>query len=87
MVLREMFETISIFLSSSSSSSARGNAPLLIVFIEGLGFILLGFLVLYISFSYVNHIFYVLLVFAVLSLAIGFHIVLALAMYITRYRK
>jgi len=52
-----MFETISIFLSSSSSSSARGNAPLLIVFIEGLGFILLGFLVLYISFSYVNHIF------------------------------
>jgi len=88
-VLEEVFKTKnkSIFLSKSVSPSARGNTSLVLILVEGLGFVLLGFLILYLSFSYNDYLFYVLLVIAVLSLAIGFHIMLALAMYITRFRK
>jgi apolipoprotein N-acyltransferase len=76
-----------IFLSKSSPSSSRGNISLMLILVEGLGFVLLGFLILHLSFSYANHVFYILLAVAVFSLAIGFHIILALAVYVTRSRR
>jgi amino acid permease len=60
---------------------------MLIVF-EGLGFIFLGFVLLYLLSIYSNSfVMYFLLALSVLSFAIGFHIILALVMHIIRVRK
>ncbi|MDK6028966.1 hypothetical protein QPL79_06280 [Ignisphaera sp. 4213-co] len=74
-----------IFLSGSQPSSLSNFSIALIVF-EALGFIIIGFVVLYLSSFQSDLVFYILVGAAIVSLAIGFHILFGLVIYLSRSR-
>jgi hypothetical protein len=79
-----------VFLSFSSNSSSIvyiPNSSIILVMIEGLGFIALGSILLYLSSRYEDLISLILILLSSLSLIIGIHIFLTSLAYIIRFRR
>lgn len=77
----------SIFLSSNLNSYSVSASSLVLVVLEGLGFVALGFILLYFSFFQSDFVFYALIAIAFISIVIGLHILFAFAIYMLRFRR
>jgi hypothetical protein len=82
-----MYGYKSIFLSSNLNHYSVSVSSLVLVVLEGLGFVVLGFILLYFSFFQRDFVFYALIAIAFMSIVIGLHILFAFAIYIFRFRR
>jgi signal transduction histidine kinase len=87
---QNIFKFKSIFLKFSDTVSSHiyiTTSSLLLVVVEAIGFIVVGFVMLYLSFFQNDFVFYIFISIAVLCIAIGLHLVFTLVLYLVKRRS